>query len=106
MAATEATRLQGLAGRAGLKDDEGMYFVFDNPDRYGFWMKGMLFPIDIIWIKEESVIGFHENLEPDNSSSPQIYYPPAPVDRVLEVKAGNVERLGIKTGDSAVFLIP
>ncbi len=106
VAVTEATRLQGLAGRAGLKDDEGMYFVFDTPDRYGFWMKGMFFSIDIIWIRGEEIIGFAENLPPDNSSSPQIYYPPAPVDRVLEVKAGMVQALGIKAGDMAQFLIP
>src|SRR3989338_7198368 len=49
---------RGLSGRAGLGADEGMYFVFPFRARYGFWMKGMKFPIDIVWIKNNSILGF------------------------------------------------
>ena len=75
-----------------------MLFIFDRPDLYGFWMKGMFFPIDIIWIKDNQVIGFEEELDPDSSPNPKLYYPPALVDRVLEVKAGAVRERQIQIG--------
>src|SRR3989344_5951892 len=70
-------RAQGLAGRPSLRSDQAMLFIFDRPDLYGFWMKGMFFPIDIIWIKDNQVIGFEEELDPDSSPNPKLYYPPA-----------------------------
>ena len=91
-------RAQGLAGRPSLRSDQAMLFIFDRPDLYGFWMKGMFFPIDIIWIKDNQVIGFEEELDPDSSPNPKLYYPPALVDRVLEVKAGAVRERQIQIG--------
>ena len=90
--------LQGLAGRPSLKNDQAMLFIFERPDLYGFWMKGMLFSIDIIWIKDNQVIGFAEDLDPDSSPSPKLYYPPALVDRVLEVRSGAVRERQIQIG--------
>src|SRR3989344_8378009 len=70
-------RAQGLAGRPSLRSDQAMLFIFDRQHLYGFWMKGMIFPIDIIWIKDNQVIGFEEELDPDSSPNPKLYYPPA-----------------------------
>jgi len=53
LALTPETQEKGLSGRSGLKDDEGMLFVFEKPDKYSFWMKDMNFPIDIIWMGED-----------------------------------------------------
>ena len=56
VADTQASRELGLSGREKMGDDEGILFVFDTPGRYGFWMKDMQFPLDIIWINQNGVV--------------------------------------------------
>jgi len=59
-------------------------------------------PIDIIWISQNQIIGWSENIlpEPDALESEFIrYYPPEPVDMVLEVAAGIISRLNFRIGD-------
>lgn len=96
---TPILRSKGLSGRENLAENRGMLFTFDMPGVYSFWMKGMKFPLDIIWIKGERIIGFSENISPDNSRPSIIYNPPDVVDKVLEINAGLVEKFGIKVGD-------
>lgn len=93
---TEPTQHEGLAGRESLANDRGMLFAFNTPFLSPFWMKGMKFPIDIIWIANGIVIGAVENAVPNGGEA--LYYPPRPVDFVLEVPAGTVARLGIHAG--------
>src|SRR3989338_1768244 len=81
----------GLSGRNELEKGRGMLFVFDQPIIPGFWMKGMKFPLDIVWISNGEVIGLEENLPPDHTLSPATYSPPKPVDMVLEINAGASE---------------
>src|SRR5882672_5260542 len=47
---TDALRTLGLSGHSPLAADEGMLFIFPAPGEYGFWMKDMLFPLDLVWI--------------------------------------------------------
>ena len=54
----------GLSGYAGLPEDAGMLFVFPEPIQPTFWMKGMLFAIDIIWIRDGTVVQIHESATP------------------------------------------
>ncbi len=91
-------RTKGLSGREALDKNRGMFFVFDSPGIYGFWMRNMKFPIDIIWIKSGEVIGFVERAEPASQNA-SVYYPPEAVDNVLEVFAGAVGEFNIKIGD-------
>jgi uncharacterized membrane protein (UPF0127 family) len=109
VASTTLARANGLSGRDGLGEDDGMYFVFDNPGNYGFWMKGMKFPIDIIWIADNEVAGFAENAAPQPGAALwnlKIYYPPEYVQNVLEVNAGTVKKYQIKVGDPVSFKGP
>ncbi len=106
VAKTLAEQRRGLSGRAGLADNQGMFFIFDKPNTYGFWMKDMKFPIDIIWLKDNKIIRFEENMAPQNGakdSELKIYYPPEPIQKVLEVKAGAVQRFGFKIGDEVGY---
>ena len=43
---------KGLQGITELPKDEGLLFVFDEPQTVGFWMKDTLIPLDIIFIKK------------------------------------------------------
>lgn len=99
IADTEEKRNQGLGGRESIGKNEGMLFVFGEPLIPTFWMKGMKFPIDIIWIRGNEVIGFAENAQPeDRGEALKLYQSPGFINYVLEVDAGTVSRLGIKVG--------
>lgn len=107
IAKDEASRNKGLSGRDSIGLNEGMYFIFDAPDSYGFWMKGMKFSIDIIWILNGKIVGFENNIQPPADpntpdSALKNYLPPEPVDRVLELHAGRVGLLKASVGDSVL----
>ena len=109
IADTMATRAQGLSGRDGLGEDKGMLFIFGKPGMNGFWMKDMKFPLDMIWINGDKILGFSENVQPEPAKSIfslKVYYPPSPADKVLEVNAGTVATYGFKAGDQVKFDIP
>ncbi len=84
IADTKEKRELGLADRKNLPSGQGMFFVFDQPAKHGFWMKEMNFPIDIIWFDQnKKIIGVTKNLLPN--SYPQIFYPPSEILYALEV---------------------
>ncbi len=102
IAQTEAEKEQGLSGRESLESGSGMLFIMDEPAIQGFWMRGMNFAIDIVWIDADwHVIGVNREVRPD--SFPQIFYSPSPAKFVLELPSGNAHELGIDTGSALYF---
>lgn len=106
LAITKMEHNRGLSGRTNLKEDEGMLFVFETPGEYGFWMKDMFFPIDIIWITEVSgnmkVVYIKKDARPE--SYPEVYNPDQPAKYILEVVSGFSEKNNLKVGDKVEFL--
>jgi uncharacterized membrane protein (UPF0127 family) len=103
LALTPETQAQGLSGRSGLQDDEGMLFVFNNPGKYFFWMKDMNFPIDMIWISQDlHVVYIKQDAEPD--SYPQTFVSNQDAEYVLEVSSFFAEKNNLKEGDQVQFL--
>lgn len=101
IADTTANRAKGLSGRDFLRENEGMLFLFDRPATQNFWMKNMKFPIDIIWINDDRIVGFAENASVSVVGEQLfIYSSLEPVDKVLEVNAGLVKKYNIKIGDT------
>lgn len=87
VADTDRLRTKGLSGHAPLRQNEGMLFVFSEDDYYGFWMKDMLFPIDIIWLdREYRIVDKKEHAAPE--SYPQVFVPEEPARYVVELSAG------------------
>jgi uncharacterized membrane protein (UPF0127 family) len=108
IADTPEERSRGLSGRERLPENQGILFIFEEPGTYGFWMRGMRFPIDIVWIsKDKKVVGITKNIplpQPGiKDSELKIYYPPSPVLYVLETNAGWSEANQIKVGDIVSF---
>jgi uncharacterized membrane protein (UPF0127 family) len=102
VADTDATRQQGLSGRAGLGDHEGKLFVFPSDGYYAFWMKDMRFSIDMVWLSARGTVVFIKaNVSPD--TFPQAFRPNSPARYVVELPAGFVSQYNIKNGDSAVL---
>lgn len=104
IADTQEKRTKGLGGRESLASDSGMLFIFPEPSKYSFWMKGLSFPLDFIWIRGEKVVSILQNVPPPAPGqldpSLPIYQPNVEVDKVLEVNAGVIARLNIKVGDT------
>ncbi len=38
-----------------------MLFLFDKPDYYPFWMKGMKFPLDILFIRGSTIVSIRRD---------------------------------------------
>ena len=87
---------EGLAGRKGLAEGRGMLFVMPKDDFQRFWMKGMQFPIDIIWMEKGRVIGCEKNISPQDD---RIFTSPSSASVVLEVSEGFCDHFGIQIND-------
>ncbi len=102
VADTAYLRSQGLSGREALPEDAGMLFIFGSSTVQTFWMKGMKFPLDMIWIRGDRIAGIEKNVPPEPGKSAfnlTLYSSPEPVDKVLEINAGLSERYGFEVGD-------
>ncbi|MBI1998818.1 MAG: DUF192 domain-containing protein [Parcubacteria group bacterium] len=93
----------GLGGRERLRRDEGALYMYPRSDFYAHSMKGMFFPLDIIWISEDKKI-----VDAIAGVVPESY----PNDRfvndflahyVLEVNAGFFDKHKLKLGDPVEF---
>jgi len=110
LALTKEEQERGLSLRKDLKEDEGMLFVFNTPDKYSFWMKDMNFSIDIIWLappeagqgEDSHVVYIKKNAKP--GSFPEIFKPNKNSKYILEVISDFSEKNNLKEGDNAKFL--
>lgn len=91
IADTEELRETGLQNVEDLPKNEGMLFVFDEPDEVSFWMKSTPINLDIIFIDEDGDVinvktGYANTETPHTAKN---------VKYVLELNQGS----GIVTGD-------
>lgn len=93
---------RGLGYRDGLAPGTGMLFLFQEAGPRSFWMKGMRFCLDIIWIEDGAIQGAAENVCPDPDGTADEDRPsqrsPVPVSYVLEVPAGWLAANGFGAG--------
>ncbi len=91
----------GLSKYNNIPQNFGMIFLFDKPDFYSFWMKGMKFPIDIIFIKDDRIVTIYQNVSPPKGQNEGLltYKPKSRADKVLEINSGLSQRYNIKEGD-------
>jgi uncharacterized membrane protein (UPF0127 family) len=105
LAITPAEIQQGLSGRDPLPENHGMLFVFNHKEQYTFWMKEMKFPLDMLWIEDNTVIDISKNVPiPVPDQTLPLFSPKRPANRVLELNAGTADKLGIKEGDVVTYL--
>jgi len=100
VAVSPQKKAQGLSGHVQLMPKNGMFFVFENPDRHIFWMKDMLLGLDFIWMRNGTVVNVAKNIPPpEPDQEPETLTPDSAVDAVLEIPAGSVEQFSISVGD-------
>lgn len=102
---TEAEKALGLSYRTALGPDEGMAFIYSQPQPVMFWMKGMNFPLDFIWIARGIVVEITDNVPAPTAEYPvpRTVVPAQDVDMVVEVNAGFVRTHNISVGDAVVW---
>ena len=94
-------RMKGLSGRASLPADQGMLFIFGQPEEQCFWMKDMKFGIDMVWTdRQKKILKIQENVSPET-------YPDSFCENdtqyVLEFNQGFAARYGLKVGTTLQF---
>lgn len=108
VADTAVEQVKGLGGKASLDSNQGMYFPQDGTQNPTFWMKDMLIPIDIIWIKDSQVVGIETNVPPPaaeqhDGNLPRYQSPVDFPDAVLEIGANRAQEFGIQVNDPVQF---
>ena len=61
---SESDQEKGLGYRDGMDGIDGMLFSYSNSKIRSFWMRGMRFDLDFIWINKGKIVGFTENVLP------------------------------------------
>lgn len=106
IADTKEKRSKGLGYRQSLATNSGMLFLHDNSQKYTYWMKGMEFPIDIIWISGDTIADFIPNVLPpvegQTDDTLERYSSTVEVNRVLETNAGFIIQKNVQKGDKIV----
>ena len=108
VADTHERQRLGLGGRDGLERERGMWFDMGGNRGATFWMRGLRFPIDIVWISDGLVVtGVAERLPFPEPGTPDsalpVYSSGVPIRYVLEINAGLAEELGIGEGSVVTF---
>lgn len=98
VADSQAERVAGLSGVPSLEPNEVKLFIFDYDEQWSFWMKDMLFSIDMIWVDASSTIVYiAEDVTPE--SFPKSFKPTKPARYVIETVAGFANEHNIGVGD-------
>lgn len=97
LANTDSSRSTGLMHRAEIALDHGMLFDFKRDRMVTMWMRNTFIPLDMLFLSEDGeIMAIAENTVPHSEKTVSSR---VRVRSVLEVAAGTVQRLGIKTGD-------
>lgn len=56
VARTEEEKIKGLQEKESLGENEGMLFIYDEPQELAFWMKDTAIPLDTVFIDEDGEV--------------------------------------------------
>jgi uncharacterized membrane protein (UPF0127 family) len=103
IADTPQKQALGLGERDHLQWGHGMLFPYERPGFRSFWMKGMRFSIDIIWMLDGRIVQIDPNVPFEEGGNGPTLQPRTLIDSVLEVPAGYVTAHGWRTGDRVLI---
>ena len=105
VAKTDTQKEKGLNIQDSLPLNRGMIFPFQKNGAYSFWMKGMKFSIDIIYIKNDKITDIFPNLPFPRTATetPAIVTPHGKINYVLEINSGLSQKYNFKVGDKIVL---
>jgi uncharacterized membrane protein (UPF0127 family) len=107
IADTTALRVRGLSGRPIL-DTDGMLLVFDVSADHSIWMRGMQFPLDLLWLDDAArIVAMRERVDACPTNSCPIFVAQNDhVRYVLELPAGYMSDRQWAVGDDLLLQMP
>lgn len=111
VAATPPSRARGLMERTEIDEHGGMLFIYRDVRRRSFWMKNCLVDIDLLYLGSKGrIVGCHKmKKEPPRRADEtdaayewrlKSYRSRRPARFVIELKAGTIDRLKLKAGQT------
>jgi uncharacterized membrane protein (UPF0127 family) len=102
VAQTEQQQEKGLGDRNSMSTNHGMLFTYAKSGKYCYWMKGMRFPLDIIWLDaQKRVVKIEQNLSP--KTYPEAYCPDTNAQYVIELNTGQAALTHMHAGQQLKF---
>lgn len=100
LATTDTQRAKGLMFRRILPETHGMLFLYDPPQEIGMWMRNTYISLDMVFINAEGrVHRIETHTEP---FSTHIIRSGGAAAAVLELNAGEAEKIGLRPGDEVI----
>ena len=98
-------RQHGLMFRDAMEEDHGMLFIHDAQMPLAYWMKNTKIPLDILYFdNDRKLVSQQRDVPPCSLGDGCPPYPSdAPARYVLELNAGQAEKIGLKEGDVLTF---
>ena len=108
LAYTPESRERGLEGRDSIPDNTGILYIYASGEPEDAWMKGLLFPLDFLWIgADRRIADTHPNAPAPTSNTTDrlltTYWSISQPTYVLETNAGTISEFGIKVGGQVSF---
>jgi len=101
VATTREEQALGLMFRRSLPENAGMLFIYQQPQPAAMWMKNTLIPLDMVFISPDGrVLRIETNTEP---FSTKLIPSEGTISAVLELNAGQADKIGLKRGDTVVY---
>jgi len=101
VATTDQERALGLMFRRSLPENAGMLFIYDPPQPATMWMKNTFIPLDMVFISAEGTVHrIESNTEPFSTTT---IPSDGDVVGVLELNAGEADKIGLKRGDKVIY---
>ena len=93
---TREARAQGVMGKDGLTDEQGVLFLYPDSANRSFWMKTVTFALDIAFIRSDGTIARIAQMQPYVTAGPPSLQP---VQYALEMREGWFADHDVEVGD-------
>ncbi|MFL9584367.1 DUF192 domain-containing protein [Stenotrophomonas sp. AB1(2024)] len=105
LANNDESRARGLMFRDEMAADHGMLFVHDRQEPLAYWMKNTKIALDILYFDDQRrLVSQQRDVPPCSAGDRCPPYPSSgPARYVLELNAGQAEKLGLQDGAVITF---
>ena len=106
LAESAEARSRGLMDQEDLRGYDAMVFRFDAPSTSGFYMYDTRLPLSIAYVDDEGRLVSSTDMEPcpeEEASDCPTYDAAGPYLHAIEVREGDLPRVGIEPGATVTF---
>jgi len=105
LATNDDTRARGLMFRDQMPEDHGMLFIHEREELQAYWMKNTKIALDILYFDaQRRLVSQQRDVPPCSAGDRCPPYPSSePARYVLELNAGQAEKMKLKDGTELKF---